>query len=54
MLFCRPVYYYRGNELMAIRYGMYKAHLWTWTNGMDEFNKVNILTMIRSYFYNII
>ncbi|XP_067934929.1 N-acetylgalactosamine-6-sulfatase-like [Watersipora subatra] len=34
----RPVYYYRGNELMALRYGLYKAHLWTWTNGMTEFN----------------
>ena len=53
MLFSRPVYYYRGNELMAIRYGLYKAHLWTWTNGMDEFNKVNILTMILSLEYYI-
>lgn len=26
-----PVFFYRGNELFAIRYGMYKAHYWTWT-----------------------
>ena len=34
----RPVYYYRGNELMAIKLGYYKAHLWTWTNSIQEFN----------------
>lgn len=27
-----PVFFYRGNELFAIRYGLYKAHFWTWTN----------------------
>uniref|UniRef100_UPI00358EB78A N-acetylgalactosamine-6-sulfatase-like isoform X2 n=1 Tax=Myxine glutinosa TaxID=7769 RepID=UPI00358EB78A len=35
----RPVFYYRGNELMALRYGHYKAHLWTWTNSLQEFHK---------------
>ena len=31
----RPIWYYRGNELMAVRYGHYKAHYWLWT----EFGK---------------
>ncbi|XP_052230670.1 N-acetylgalactosamine-6-sulfatase-like [Dreissena polymorpha] len=35
----RPLFYYRGNELMAVRLGDYKAHLWTWTNSLQEFNK---------------
>ncbi|XP_078066618.1 N-acetylgalactosamine-6-sulfatase isoform X3 [Mustelus asterias] len=32
----RPVFYYRGNELMAVRLGLYKAHYWTWTNSWEE------------------
>ncbi|XP_072136154.1 N-acetylgalactosamine-6-sulfatase isoform X2 [Mobula birostris] len=32
----RPVFYYRGNQLMAVRLGMYKAHYWTWTNFWKE------------------
>ncbi|XP_013420454.1 N-acetylgalactosamine-6-sulfatase-like [Lingula anatina] len=32
----RPIFYYRGNEMMAVRLGMYKAHYWTWTNGLQE------------------
>ncbi|CAH1779358.1 unnamed protein product [Owenia fusiformis] len=35
----RPVFFYRGNELMAMRFGLYKIHRWTWTNGYDEFDK---------------
>ncbi|KAM6942862.1 N-acetylgalactosamine-6-sulfatase [Xenentodon cancila] len=32
----RPIFYYRGNELMAVRLGQYKAHYWTWTNSWEE------------------
>ena len=39
---CRPLFYYRGNQIMAVRMGNYKAHLWTWTNSIEEFNKVCI------------
>ena len=34
----RPLFHYRGNELMAVRFGYYKAHLWTWTNSLSEFH----------------
>ncbi|XP_029094519.1 N-acetylgalactosamine-6-sulfatase isoform X15 [Monodon monoceros] len=33
----RPVFYYRGNTLMAVTRGQYKAHFWTWTNSWEEF-----------------
>ena len=36
----RPIFYYRGDTLMAVRSGDYKAHLWTWSNSIEEFNKV--------------
>uniref|UniRef100_A0A8C6UQM9 N-acetylgalactosamine-6-sulfatase n=1 Tax=Neogobius melanostomus TaxID=47308 RepID=A0A8C6UQM9_9GOBI len=32
-----PVYFYRGNELMAVRLGQYKAHYWTWSNSWEQF-----------------
>ncbi|XP_036605212.1 N-acetylgalactosamine-6-sulfatase [Trichosurus vulpecula] len=35
----RPIFYYRGNELMAVRVGQYKAHYWTWSNSWREFNQ---------------
>ncbi|KAG7233055.1 hypothetical protein INR49_003120 [Caranx melampygus] len=35
----RPIFYYRGNELMAVRCGQYKAHYWTWSNSWEEFKK---------------
>ncbi|XP_077982103.1 N-acetylgalactosamine-6-sulfatase-like [Glandiceps talaboti] len=35
----KTIFYYRGDELMAARHGMYKAHFWTWTNSIQEFNK---------------
>lgn len=34
----RPIFYYRGNQLMAVRRGLYKAHYWTWSNSWEEFN----------------
>lgn len=37
----RPIFYYRGNELMAVRLGQYKAHYWTWSNSWEEFKKVS-------------
>uniref|UniRef100_A0A8C9XQB1 Galactosamine (N-acetyl)-6-sulfatase n=1 Tax=Sander lucioperca TaxID=283035 RepID=A0A8C9XQB1_SANLU len=38
----RPIFYYRGNELMAVRLGQYKAHYWTWSNSWEEFkNGIN-------------
>ncbi|XP_030232712.1 N-acetylgalactosamine-6-sulfatase isoform X2 [Gadus morhua] len=33
----RPIFYYRGNQLMAVRLGPYKAHYWTWSNSLEEF-----------------
>lgn len=30
------MFYYRGDTLMAIRHGPYKAHYWTFTTPMDE------------------
>ncbi|XP_020844811.1 N-acetylgalactosamine-6-sulfatase isoform X3 [Phascolarctos cinereus] len=35
----RPIFYYRGNEMMAIRVGLYKAHYWTWSNSWEEFSE---------------
>ncbi|XP_019860726.1 PREDICTED: N-acetylgalactosamine-6-sulfatase-like isoform X2 [Amphimedon queenslandica] len=35
----RTIFYYRGNEMMAVRNGLYKAHYWTWTNSLEEFNE---------------
>ena len=31
---------------MAVRYGMYKAHYWTWTNSIEEFDHVRIIAVI--------
>lgn len=31
------MFYYRGDTLMAIRHGPYKAHYWTFTNPIEEF-----------------
>lgn len=37
----RPIFYYRGNQMMAVRIGLYKAHYWTWSNSWEEFNRVS-------------
>ena len=39
---CRPIFYYRGDEMMAVRWQLYKAHYWTWTNNQGEFDKVSV------------
>ncbi|XP_053722724.1 N-acetylgalactosamine-6-sulfatase [Synchiropus splendidus] len=33
----RPIFFYRGNEMMAVRLGEYKAHYWTWSNSWKQF-----------------
>ncbi|XP_030313405.1 N-acetylgalactosamine-6-sulfatase isoform X3 [Calypte anna] len=35
----RPIFYYRGNEMMAVRVRLYKAHYWTWSNSWEEYSK---------------
>ncbi|KAG8508169.1 N-acetylgalactosamine-6-sulfatase [Galemys pyrenaicus] len=35
----RPIFHYRGNTLMAVTLGQYKAHFWTWTNSWEEFSR---------------
>ncbi|XP_049642263.1 N-acetylgalactosamine-6-sulfatase [Suncus etruscus] len=35
----RPVFFYRGNTLMAVAMDQYKAHFWTWTNSWEEFKQ---------------
>ena len=38
--FQRPVFFYRGNTLFAVRFGPYKMHLWTWTTPQSELDLV--------------
>ncbi|XP_029464480.1 N-acetylgalactosamine-6-sulfatase [Rhinatrema bivittatum] len=38
-MIARSIFYYRGNEMMAVRVGMYKAHYWTWSNSWEELEK---------------
>lgn len=33
----KAIFYYRGDEMMAVRQGLFKAHYWTWTNSYSEF-----------------
>lgn len=35
----RPIFYYRGNTLMAITLSQHKAHFWTWTNSWEDFRQ---------------
>lgn len=44
----RPIFYYRGNTLMAVTLGQYKAHFWTWTNSWEEFRQVRALRSVGS------
>ena len=37
----RTIFHYRGNALFAVRWGWYKAHLWTWTNSWEEYHTVS-------------
>ena len=41
--FDRPVFFYRGNLLFAVRSGPYKMHLWTWTTPQSELDQVPVL-----------
>lgn len=36
LLLNASMFYYRGDTLMAVRHGHYKAHLWTFTNPIEE------------------
>nr|XP_027218347.1 N-acetylgalactosamine-6-sulfatase-like [Penaeus vannamei] len=35
----RPVFFYRGDRLMAVRLGGYKLHVWTWSTPTYELQK---------------
>uniref|UniRef100_A0ACB8EB99 Uncharacterized protein n=1 Tax=Sphaerodactylus townsendi TaxID=933632 RepID=A0ACB8EB99_9SAUR len=41
----RPVFYYRGNEMMAVRIGLYKAHYWTWSNSWEQFSQCKAIQL---------
>ena len=43
----KVIYYYRGNEMMAVRHGLYKAHYWTWTNSLEE--RAQVCVFVMSY-----
>ncbi|XP_029094510.1 N-acetylgalactosamine-6-sulfatase isoform X14 [Monodon monoceros] len=45
----RPVFYYRGNTLMAVTRGQYKAHFWTWTNSWEEFRQLVCSQKVRGH-----
>ncbi|XP_077982506.1 N-acetylgalactosamine-6-sulfatase-like isoform X2 [Glandiceps talaboti] len=32
----KTIFYYRGDEIMAARRGFYKAHFWTWSEGIPS------------------
>ncbi|XP_070575567.1 N-acetylgalactosamine-6-sulfatase-like [Ptychodera flava] len=35
----KTIFYYRGNEIMAVRRGIYKAHFWTWSEGIRSLHR---------------
>ena len=39
--------------MMAVRYGMYKAHYWTWTNFIEEYNHVRDCVIVTRTHTNI-
>lgn len=45
----RTMFYYRGNEMMAVRKGLYKAHYWTWTNSIQEFLQASVSWVPRRW-----
>lgn len=49
----RPIFHYRGNTLFAARWGLYKAHYWTWTNSWEEYNKYGYEFCRGEYLENI-
>lgn len=49
----RPIFHYRGNTLFAVRWGLYKAHYWTWTNSWEEYNKYGYEFCRGEYVANI-
>ncbi|PVD20599.1 hypothetical protein C0Q70_18755 [Pomacea canaliculata] len=49
----KPIFYYRGNEMMAVRWEQYKAHYWTWTNSIKEFEEVHrCLALLEPSWYS--
>ena len=49
----RPLFYYRGDEMMAVRYGLYKAHYWTWTNTLSEYEQIGMDFCPGEYVANV-
>ena len=39
--------------MMAVRLGMYKAHYWTWSNSLEEFEKVCLCRHLSFCLYEI-
>ena len=39
----KAVFFYRGNNLYAVRMGSYKMHLWTWATPQYELDVVRAL-----------
>ena len=41
----KPVFFYRGDILMAVRFGSYKMHLWTWATP-PQYKNVRFVTLL--------
>ena len=46
----RAVFHYRGNTLFVVRWGLYKGHLWTWTNSWEEYQTVSLVAHKPDFF----